>query len=184
MRVINRIDKSKLKHVWGVIIFMLMFGFGLTLHIKHVCADNFFEAHIVCMSDTDTIILRGGTIVQFMGIDMPVTKGGNPLFLDIAKEALAYNKKMLEGKKIRLEFVEPTAKNPSDSRKFAYVFTGGQMINALLLKKGYAAVSSTYSPDIKYQSYFAKVQNEAILYKRGIWKKFQQSSGANKYAFK
>ena len=139
----------------------------------YVCAQDFFDAKVQKVLDGDKIILQGGTVVQYMGIDTPRTRVPNQIFQDIALAALQYNKQLVEGKTVRLEIVKPSNVSSQDSRTFAYVFAGGQMVNALLLKKGLAIVSNTYPPDAKYNDYFIRSQNIAIFKRVGIWQKLQ-----------
>lgn len=149
-------------------------------------AGEFFDAYVDKVMDGDTIHLRGGTVVRYMGIETPRTRIKNQIFMNVAQQSLALNKKLVEKKKVRLEIVEPVNVDRDDTRKFAYVFVSGQMVNAVLLKKGLALISKTFPPDEKYQGYFVRSQNEAINLKKGIWEKLsanQQAAEKKNYAF-
>ena len=134
-----------------------------------VRADDFFEAQVDKVLDGDKILLRGGTLVQFMGVEGPKTRDDSTLFDDIAEESLEYTKSMIERKKVRIRLSVPAGVPSEDSRKFAYVYCKGQMLNALLLKKGYAIISSTFPPDYEFEEYFEKCQNQAVNNKAGMW---------------
>jgi len=149
------------------------------------CAESYFEGQVDKVIDGDTILLRGGTIIQYMGIDTPEARSMQPLFSEIANKALALNQQLVEKKRVRLELVEGVSTTET-SRKYAYVFVGGQMVNAVMLKKGYAIISATYPPDEKYETYFSQCQEEACSGQLGLWKTLSTKStkkGSASYAF-
>jgi len=79
----NMIKRLRMyKIVIGIIICGL-----LLLNNSLVFAEDFFDGKVDKVLDGGTIILRGGTIVQYMGIDVPKLRGGNPSFSDIAEVA-------------------------------------------------------------------------------------------------
>jgi micrococcal nuclease len=53
-------------------------------------------------------------------------------------------------------------------RLLAYVYLGDMMVNAELVRQGYAQVA-TFPPNVKYQELFLKLQREAREAKRGLW---------------
>jgi len=53
-------------------------------------------------------------------------------------------------------------------RLLAYVYVGGQMVNAELVRRGYAQVM-TVPPNVRHQDLFLKLQREAREQKRGLW---------------
>jgi micrococcal nuclease len=151
--------------------------------VSSIHAEDFFDGYVAKVLDGDTILLKGGTTVRYMGIDTPQTRVGNRAFQDIALKALELNKKMVEKKTVRLELVEPSLRDKNDARKFAYVFVSGQMVNALLLKKGLGVVSQSFPPDQKYAEYFAREQKSAISQSLGIWSMLQYKKEGNSHAF-
>lgn len=83
------------------------------------------------------------------------------------KEASAYLKKQIQGKKVRLEY--DIRKYDQYKRTLAYVYLeNGRFINADLVKNGYAVVM-TVSPNVKYADKFILYQQEARQKKRGLW---------------
>ncbi len=168
--------------------FIILIAVAITAYFfsPYVFAEDFFVAKVQKVLEGDKILLQGGTVVQYMGINAPRTRVSNQIFQDIALAALQLNKKLVEGKTVRLEIVMPSSISTEDSRKFAYVFIGGRMVNALLVKKGLAVVSDTYPPAQKYQSFFSRAQQQAVLSKAGIWQKIQtqkQNGSVSDYAF-
>ncbi len=161
-----------------------LFFVALFILLSHgAFAEDFFEGYVVKVLEGDTILLKGGTTVRYMGIDTPQTRVGNQTFKAIGDKALSVNKQMVEKKTVRLELVDPQTRSDGDARKFAYVYVSGQMVNTLLLKKGLAVISRTFPPDSKYTDYFARSQNIAVQKKSGIWSMVQQKQGNSDYAF-
>jgi len=116
--------------------------------------------------DGDTIKLKTGDTIRYIGIDTPETihpKKGTECY---GKQASAYNRQLVKGKQITLE------KDVSETDKFGrllrYVYVDNQMINEKLVRDGYALIS-TYPPDVKYQDIFLQAQQEARANNRGLW---------------
>lgn len=116
--------------------------------------------------DGDTIQIEGGRTVRYIGIDAPETHNRRIGIQCYAKEATEENRRLVEGKHVRLE------KDVSETDKFGrllrYIFIGDVFINYHLVRQGYA-VLSTFPPDVKYQSQFLDGQKEARESNRGIW---------------
>jgi micrococcal nuclease len=53
-------------------------------------------------------------------------------------------------------------------RLLAYVYVGELLVNAELVRQGYAQVA-TFPPNVKYQQHFRDLQREAREAKRGLW---------------
>ena len=53
-------------------------------------------------------------------------------------------------------------------RLLRYVWVGEEMVNAVLVRDGYAQ-SSTYPPDVKHQQTFLDLQQQAREQGRGLW---------------
>lgn len=119
---------------------------------------------------TVTRVIDGDTIkldefedsVRYIGIDTPETVE------PCGPEATEFNKGLVEGKEVMLEFdVERTDQY---GRILAYVYlTDDTFVNAELVKQGYA-VAYTVPPNVKYAEEFAELENEAREAKRGcLW---------------
>jgi len=114
--------------------------------------------------DGDTIVLWNGDRVRYIGIDTPETWNKVEYFGPEATEA---NRKLVEGKEVRLEF--DVQLSDHYGRLLAYVFVDGTFVNAWLVENGYAVVS-THPPNVKYHDLFLEKQKEARENKRGFWK--------------
>ena len=116
--------------------------------------------------DGDTIQLEDGSRVRYCGIDTPETKHPQKPVQYFGKEAYLFNKKLVEGKNVRLEF--DVQQKDKYGRTLAYVYVGDTFVNAELVKQGYAQ-ASTYPPNVKYADLFRKYEQEAREQGRGLW---------------
>jgi micrococcal nuclease len=85
-----------------------------------------------------------------------------------ALEAYEMNRKLVEGKRVRLEM--DVEQRDRFQRLLAYVFVGGLFVNAELVKAGYAT-ALIYSPNVRYHQLFLDLQEEAKVEHRGLWAK-------------
>jgi micrococcal nuclease len=104
--------------------------------------------------------------VRYIGIDTPETVAPNTPVQWMGPEASAANKSLVEGKSVFLE--KDVSETDKYGRLLRYVYVGDLFVNAELVKRGYAQVS-TYPPDVKYQTLFSQAQQEARTAKRGLW---------------
>jgi len=126
------------------------------------------------VADGDTIVLDNGELVRLIGIKAPEIKhASTKTGAEMGKEASAFTRKLVEGKRVKLEFDQSSVNgNHKDSRKrtLAYVFLAdGTFLNAELLKQGYAFTI----PGLvhKYGEEFRRLEREARENKRGLWGK-------------
>ena len=76
------------------------------------------------------------------------------------------NLELVSGKRVRLEF--DRERRDSYKRLLAYVFIGDTMVNAELVKRGYAEVM-TIPPDFRHRALLESLQREAREAGRGLW---------------
>ena len=84
----------------------------------------------------------------------------------MGKEAAAKNEELVGGKVVGLE--KDISETDKYGRLLCYVWVGNVMVNAELVRLGFAQVS-TYPPDVRYQDLFLKMQQEAREAGRGLW---------------
>ena len=127
---------------------------GITLHVRHVI-------------DGDTVITTTGEKVRYLGIDAPEMASEKNPAQYFAEESKMTNKKLVEGKTIKLEFdVEKTDRH---GRLLAYVFLkDGTFVNAKLIEDGNAR-AYFIPPNIKYYAKFKKTEIEAMKNRKGVW---------------
>jgi micrococcal nuclease len=104
--------------------------------------------------------------VRLIGVDTPETKDPRKPVQPFGQEAAAFTQKLVEGKEVRLEY--DVQRKDTYGRTLAYVYSGDTMLNAELVRQGYAQVA-TFPPNVKYQDLFLKLQREAREAGRGLW---------------
>lgn len=123
---------------------------------------------VVRVVDGDTIEIEGGQKVRYIGIDTPETVDPRRPVACFGKEASDENKKLVEGKQVRLE--KDVSETDKYGRLLRYVYVGDIFVNDYLVRHGYAQVS-TYPPDVKFTEQFLEAERDARENQRGLWKK-------------
>ena len=143
----------------------------------------FAETHLCTrVVDGDTIVVKGIGKVRLIGVDTPETKHPRKPVEYFGKEASAFTKGMVEGKKVRLEY--DWQRKDKYNRVLAYVYVMANdvkdmpefknrasielMVNAELIKQGYGHAYTKYP--FKYLEQFRIYEKEARENKRGLWK--------------
>jgi micrococcal nuclease len=128
------------------------------------------EGTVVRVVDGDTIHVQLADRVEkvrYIGVDSPEihhpVKGEEPG----GREAATVNRGLVEGRRVRLELDVRT--RDRWGRLLAYVWVSDTMINAELIRLGYAHVM-TVPPNVRYQELFVKLQREAREAGRGLWR--------------
>ena len=135
--------------------------------------------------DGDTVRLENGRLLRYIGIDTPETrvKKGR-VWIDspqpFSKEAKAFNRMLVEGKSVRVEFDVDTT--DIYGRLLGYVFLQDRCVNTMLLEEG-LAVLYTCPPNVKYTNIFVAAQNRARKRSKGLWGSYGAvtSDEAHKY---
>lgn len=134
-------------------------------------ADPALEGVVVRVVDGDTIHIRIESRVEkvrYIGINTPElhhpARGEEPG----AREATAVNRALVGGKQVRLDL--DVQERDRYGRLLAYVWAGELLVNAELVRRGYAQVM-TVPPNVRYQELFLKLQREAREAGRGLWKR-------------
>ncbi|MEW6417977.1 MAG: thermonuclease family protein [Nitrospirota bacterium] len=116
--------------------------------------------------DGDTIKLSTGELVRYIGIDAPETEySRHKMPQAFGKEATKANRKLVEGKTVRLEYDKQVK---HDNRLLAYVYVGETFVNGELVRKGFA-LYSPFSPNNSKNNLLFQYENEARKNKLGIW---------------
>jgi micrococcal nuclease len=123
--------------------------------------------------DGDTLVLENGERVRLIGVDTPESVDPRRPVEYFGKEAAEFTRKMVQGKRVRLEFDPANAAaghkdNTSQRRTLAYVYLeDGTLLNAEIIKQGYGHVY-TRAP-YKYLEQFRQLEQEARQHGRGLW---------------
>lgn len=118
--------------------------------------------------DGDTIEIEGGQKVRYIGIDTPETVDPRKPIQCFGIEASNRNKELVENKKIRLE--KDVSETDKYGRLLRYVYVGKTFVNLALVSEGFAH-SSSYPPDVKYQSQLIAAERQARDQNLGLWSK-------------
>ena len=130
---------------------------------------NTTTARVVAVVDGDTIKVNlGGQVyrVRYIGIDTPETKQPDRGVEWMGPEAAAYNEQLVGGKVVVLE--KDVSETDQYGRLLRYVWVDDVMVNAELVRQGYAVVG-TWPPDVKYHDLLLGAQRDAREAGRGLW---------------
>lgn len=116
------------------------------------------------ITDGDTIELDDGEKVRYLGVDTPETYGQVDCY---GPEAKAFNRDLVEGKEVELEY--DVECRDMYGRLLAYVYVDGQMVNRVLLERGYARVLIIPPNGEKYQQEFEDLEIVARNAGVGLW---------------
>jgi len=121
--------------------------------------------------DGDTLVLENKERVRLIGVDTPETKHPNKPVEYYGKEATAFTRKTVQGKRVRLEFDQANAHighKDRYKRTLAYVFLeDGTLLNAEIIKQGYGFAYTRFP--FKYLDEFRRYEREAREHNRGLW---------------
>ena len=126
-------------------------------------------AQVVRVIDGDTIEVRiedRTYKVRYIGMDTPETKHPQKPVEWMGEEAAVENEKLVGGRSVELE--KDVSETDRYGRLLRYVWVGDMMVNAELVRLGYAQASS-YPPDVRYAELFRELQREAREAQRGLW---------------
>lgn len=125
---------------------------------KNKTSGNGFKVERII--DGDTIVLKDGRTVRYIGIDTP--ERGESYYA----EATEANRRLVEGEKLKLEL--DVEEKDRYGRTLAYIYVDDTFVNVQLIREGYAR-AYPYPPNIKYKDVFSKAEVEARQRGVGIW---------------
>jgi micrococcal nuclease len=116
--------------------------------------------------DGDTLVLDGGERVRLIGVDTPETVDPRRPVQYFGKEASAFTGRLVEGKKVRLEFGQESYDRYG--RTLAYIFLeDGTFLNAEIIRQGYGHAYTRFP--FRYQADFLALERQAREQRRGLW---------------
>ncbi len=119
--------------------------------------------------DGDTIVLRGGERVRYIGMDTPESvKPGTPVQC-FAKAASHANDRLVAGERVKLRY--DAERRDRYGRTLAYVYRArdGLFVNAALVRRGYAR-QLTIPPNVAHADLFRRLAARARESARGLWR--------------
>ena len=117
--------------------------------------------------DGDTIEIENGEKVRYIGVNAPESVDPRRKVECFGKEASAYNKNLVEGKRVRLERDISDRDKYGRLLRFVYL-ADGTLVNEVLVREGYAH-ASPYTPDISKKEFFREAESDARMHTRGLW---------------
>ncbi len=132
-----------------------------------IAAQDLFLCTRVVDGDTIVVEVGGkGEKVRLIGVDTPETVHPSKPVEYFGKEASAFTRQMVEGKRVRLEY--DWQKRDKYGRLLAYVYLeDGTFLNAEIIKQGYGFAYTKYP--FKYLDEFREYQVNARKNNRGLW---------------
>lgn len=144
-------------------------AFGLVQGGQERSAALSGSAFVQRVVDGDTVVLAGVGPVRYIGIDTPELHHPTKPVQPYAREAKEFNRRMVEGKRVRLEY--DVQRRDRYNRLLAYVYLeDGTFVNAELVRQGYAK-TLTIPPNVKHADLFVQLRKEARAAGRGLWAK-------------
>ncbi len=144
-----------------IIFVLVVVGIILTIFFK---GDNESVFKVIKVIDGDTIVIEGGEIIRYIGIDSPETGQSNDDCF--AQEAFNANKELVEGKEVKLK--KDVSERDKYGRLLRYVWVNDIFVNEYLVKEGYA-LSAKFLPDVRYAEQFDNVEKQAQEENLGLW---------------
>jgi micrococcal nuclease len=104
-----------------VSLYFFLFLYAITLFIRQGYAEEWF--YVRWVNDGDTIVLKDGRRVRYIGINSPEVSHDGRKTDPYADSAKNYNKRLVFAKQVRLEFDKE--KKDHYGRLLAYVYLKG-----------------------------------------------------------
>jgi micrococcal nuclease len=144
--------------------------FSQVMHLsqqKETSREGTGTASVKRVIDGDTIEMENGDKVRYIGINTPESVDPRKKVECFGKEAAAFNRKLVEGRSVRLE--RDVSDHDRYGRLLRFVYLeDGTLVNEMLVREGYASVA-TYPPDVAKKDLFIAAEQEARIEQRGLW---------------
>ena len=127
------------------------------------------SADVVRAIDGDTIEVEldgESEDVRYIGVDTPETVDPDEPVGCFGHAASRFNAGLVEGRRVRLEFDREL--RDRYGRLLAYVSVDGRLVNAELVRRGYAR-TLVFPPNTEHAAEFARLQQRAADAGKGLW---------------
>jgi micrococcal nuclease len=127
---------------------------------------------VVRVIDGDTIRVQLGdatTTVRYIGVDTPESVKPNTPVQCFAKQASSFNRRLVEGRRVRLRFA--SERFDRYGRLLAYVYVAGRpgrSVSATLIASGYGRMLAI-PPNIAHVRVFSRLEEAARHRGTGLW---------------
>jgi micrococcal nuclease len=116
--------------------------------------------------DGDTLILDNGETVRLIGVDAPEAHHPEVPVQRFGTEATEFLRRLAQGFECTLEY-EPSQIRDKYGRLLAYVFVEERLINAEMIRRGYAYAYTRFP--FRRQAEFLALEREARQRQYGLW---------------
>jgi endonuclease YncB( thermonuclease family) len=124
--------------------------------------------HVTRVIDGDTIILDGGERLRLIGVDTPETVHPQKPVEYFGKEASAFTRRTVEGKRVRLEYEQGAPREDRYGRTLGYVYLeDGRLLNLEIIAGGYGHAYTRF-PFSKMEEFRAG-ERDAREAGKGLW---------------
>ncbi len=154
----KKVQKNSLTTLLAVLIIFIMYNYFQQESGQYI---------VKTVIDGDTIELNNVEKLRYIGVDAPEFQSSKKNAEQFAEEAFQANRKMVENRKVKLEF--DVEQRDQYGRLLAYVYTeDGIMVNEWLVANGYAK-TVVFPPNVRYVDRFKHLEKEAQKQKIGLW---------------
>jgi micrococcal nuclease len=132
-------------------------------------APPIIEGQVTWVIDGDTIRVKIGEqteTVRYLGINAPEVSNPPRPWERAGRDARDVNTLLVGRKTVRLEL--DVQERDAYGRLLAYVHVGDMMVNAEMVRRGYAN-TLTVPPNVKHEALLVRLQREAREGKQGLW---------------
>lgn len=168
-----------IRYLFFIFVFIISCSPSSQLDYSHI--------KVINVIDGDTVRLENGRLLRYIGIDTPeirIKRNGRFVYdpQPFALDAKEFNRKLVEGKYVRIEFDVQRTDKYGRLLGYCFVDKNGVFVNGELIRQGYA-VLYTYPPNVKYVDLLVRLQKQARKNKRGLWGAYEvvDSDEAYKY---
>lgn len=117
--------------------------------------------------DTVIVVVDGRRErLRYIGIDAPENAQNGRPGECFGREAAQRNEQLVGGRTVGLE--KDVSERDRYGRLLRYVYVGDLMVNAELVRGGYAR-AVRYAPDLRHAGLLAELEREARAARRGLW---------------
>jgi endonuclease YncB( thermonuclease family) len=116
----------------------------------------------------DTVRLQGGKILRYSGLEAPAIQSKLPLVREYGKASLDFNRSLVEGKTVEVEWDSQIRDKHGDLLGYIYL-PDGTLVNREILEKGHAKAAIT-PPNTRHAGMLREAELVARRQKAGLWR--------------
>src|SRR3972149_5856195 len=156
--------KKPTKGIFPLLILILVL---LSIYFRSELSSDRNKYTVSEVIDGDTVTIKGfDASVRYLGIDTPEILTENSPGDPLAEKARDLNRRIVNGKKVRLEFDKQ--KYDDYGRLLANVFVDNTFVNEEIVRSGLAR-ALIIKPNEKYASRILEAEKQAKGERKGIW---------------